>query len=126
MKSAPAAPSGATAHYVATNNAKVTWTDNSNNEDGFCIERMIDGATSWTFWKNVNPNVTDSGTYTLGANHRIKFRVRAYNVAGVSGWSESGYIYSTPDAPSGATGHVQSGNQTKVTWTDNSNYEEGF
>lgn len=120
----PTAPSGCTAHYVATNNAKCTWQDNSDNETGFRIEKAIDGA-GFSFWKNVGAGVTDSGTYTLGANHRIKFRVRAYNASGDSAWSTSEYTYTTPSAPSGCTGHHAAPN-AYATWADNSAYETGF
>lgn len=118
----PAAPSNCTSHYVATDNAKCTWSDNSNNETGFRIEKAIDGA-GFSFWKNVGAGVQDSGTYTLGTNHRIAFRVRAYNDAGDSDWSTSGYTYTTPGAPSGCT--ISLGT-IDIIWTDNSAYEEGF
>ncbi|GAI86693.1 unnamed protein product, partial [marine sediment metagenome] len=121
----PAAPSGCTSHYVATNNAKCTWNDNSNNETGFRIEKAIDGA-GFSFWKNVGANVKDSGTYTLGANHRIKFQVRAYNAAGSSGWSISGYTYTTPAAPTGITAHYDATDKSHCTWSDQSAYESGF
>ena len=121
----PTAPSNCVSHYVATNNAKCTWNDNSNNETGFRIEKAIDGA-GFSFWKNVGAGVTDSGTYTLGANHRIKFQVRAYNVAGASSYAASGYTYTTPAAPTGATTHYVATDNAKLTWTDASAYESGF
>ncbi|GAI93967.1 unnamed protein product, partial [marine sediment metagenome] len=85
-------------------------------------EKDIDGA-GFSFWKNVGANVTDSGTYTLGANHRIRFRVRAYNDAGDSDWATSGYTYTTPNPP---TNCAISLGTINITWTDNSAYEEGF
>jgi len=125
MESEPVAPSGCASSYVATNNAKCTWSDNSQNETNFRIEKDIDGA-GFSFWKNVAANVEDSGTYTLGANHQIRFRVAAYNTVGYSAWSTSGYTYTTPTAPSGATTHYVATNLAKLTWADNSAYEEGF
>jgi len=122
MEKDPLAPSNCVSSYVATNNAKCTWTDNSNNEHGFRIEKDIDGA-GFSFWKDVEAGIEDSGTYTLGANHRIRFRVRSYNDVGYSTWSTGGYTYTTPTAPSScliALGTIN------VTWTDNSAYEEGF
>jgi len=122
----PVAPSNCVSSYVATNNAKCTWNDNSDNETGFRIEKDIDGA-GFSFWKNVGANVEDSGTYTLGANHRIRFRVRAYNDAGDSGWSTSGYTYTTPTAPSGINLSWLTQDETvRIQWTDNSAYEQDF
>ena len=121
----PTAPSNCASHYVATNNAKCTWNDNSGIETNFRIEKAIDGA-GFSFWKNVGAGVTDSGTYTLGANHRIKFQVRAYNAAGSSAYSISGYAYTTPAAPTGATTAYVATNLAKLTWSDQSAYESGF
>jgi len=98
----PSAPSGCTASYVATDNAKCTWTDNSAYEDGFRIEVSINGG-SWTFWKNVGANVTDSGNYSVGANKKIAFRVRSYKGSLYSSFSTSGTVYTTPTAPSGVS-----------------------
>lgn len=125
MESEPAAPSGCASSYVATNNAKCTWSDNSQNETNFRIEKDIDGA-GFSFWKNVAANVEDSGTYTLGANHQIRFRVRSYNAIGYSAWSTSGYTYTTPTAPSGCTASYVATDKSKCVWSDNSAYEDGF
>lgn len=122
----PSAPSNCVASYVATNNAKCTWNDNSDKETGFRIEKDIDGA-GFSFWKNVNPGIEDSGTYTLGANHRIRFRVRAYNGVGSSTYSTSGYTYTIPTAPSGINLSWLAQDETvRVAWTDNSAYEQDF
>ena len=118
----PTAPSGCAAQYVATNKSKCTWNDNSNNETGFHLQVDINDA-GFAVWKDVGANVEDSGNHTTGADKKIRFRVCAYNAAGSSAWSTSGYVYTTPDAPSGCAIVLGTIN---VSWTDNSGYETGF
>jgi PKD repeat protein len=82
-------PSAPTALFVQRNNktkATLTWTDNSGNETGFKIERSADG-TTFTEIATVGANVTryqDSG-----APKGYYYRVRAYNSAGTSGYSNT-------------------------------------
>ncbi len=118
----PTAPSGCAAQYVATNNAKCTWNDNSDNEDGFRIERNIDDG-GWVFWKNVAENIEDSGNYNVGANHKIQFRVQAYNTEGSSAWSTSGACYTIPTIPSGLSLAWEVQDETvRVSYTKNHAY----
>jgi len=44
----PATPSGTTATPLSVNSAQVTWTDNSDNETGFVIERALAAGGPWT------------------------------------------------------------------------------
>lgn len=59
----------------------MTWTDNSNSEDGFKIERL-DGNSGWVQVATVGVNVisyTDTG---LSLDTQYCYRVRAYNASG--------------------------------------------
>jgi len=87
----PVAPSNPTATAFRFNNnsdrVTVTWTDNSNNETGFRIQRATDAAfTVGLTTSTVNTNVTTftSGNLPRGATYY--FRVQAYNASGVSAW----------------------------------------
>lgn len=95
----PVAPSMLTGTAVRQgNNARVTlnWMDNSNNETGFTIQR----ATNLNFTAGLTTvNVAaNSNTYTTGniaRNTTFYFRVRSYNQAGNSAWSNI-FIVTTP------------------------------
>jgi predicted phage tail protein len=86
----PIAPSNVlgTATWVSSTRETVTlnWTDNSNNETRFEIQR----ASNSTFTQNVLNAVVgaDVTTYTSGemARRLWYFRVRAVNVVGASTW----------------------------------------
>ena len=67
----------------------MAWTDNSNNEDGFKIERSPNGTSSWTQIATVGPNVTTYSNTGLTRNTRYYYRVRSYNALGNSGYSNT-------------------------------------
>jgi hypothetical protein len=85
----PAAPSGAAAHRTAANQVKVVWGDNSNTEQGFRIERSLDGV-SFTEIATVGSNILSMVDANLNAATSYYYRVRAYNATGTSGYSMVG------------------------------------
>lgn len=81
--SIPNAPSNLVAEVLPEGRIRLTWDDNSTNEDGFIIERQ-DIFTNFTEIARVGPNVTayeDSPPY---AWYLHVYRVRAFNAYGVS------------------------------------------
>ena len=88
---APAAPSNLTATAVRNNaraDVRLTWTDNSNNEANFTLQRATDslftlGLNNQTIAANAT-NVTQTGL-TRGVTYY--YRIRAGNVVGQSVWS---------------------------------------
>jgi Fibronectin type III domain/Bacterial pre-peptidase C-terminal domain len=75
----------------------LTWTDQSDNEDGFRIEQSTDG-TTFTFVANVGANATGYAVTGLSASTSYYFRVRAYNAVGDSAWSNTAQA-TTPAVP---------------------------
>jgi hypothetical protein len=66
---------------------RLSWTDTSSNESGFRIERSTNGLNSFAEVATTGTGVT---TYTLTMEKNTSsyyFRVRAYNSAGTSGYS---------------------------------------
>jgi hypothetical protein len=84
----PAAPTGLTATAVAKNRINLAWTDNSGNESGFRIERSENG-TTFTQIASVGPDVKTYANTGLKANRTYHYRVRAYNAAGNSAYSNT-------------------------------------
>ena len=79
----------------------LTWSDNSDNEDGFKIERSSDGET----FAEIGTVGADIATYldtTVTDNQEYVYRVRAFNQFGDSGYSNT------------ATGLVENGNEGPV------------
>lgn len=84
----PAAPSGLVATAISGTQINLSWTDNSGNEDGFRIERCT-GSTCTNFVQiaQVAANVTSFPNTGLAKNTTYRYRVRAFNVAGNSAYS---------------------------------------
>jgi hypothetical protein len=84
--SAPAAPTNLTATVTSASSVALGWTDNSNNESGFKIERGTDG-TSFTEIATVAGNVASYPDGGLTAGTRYHYRVRAFNGGGDSAYT---------------------------------------
>lgn len=124
----PAAPSGLTAVYVSSSGIELAWTDNSNNEQGFKIERSEDG-TSFAPLKTVAADLASYTDAALTPDRTYYYRVSAYNSSGASDYSNSTSASSpkiAPAAPSSLTANAISGTQVNLSWTDNANNEEEF
>ena len=113
----PAAPTDLTATVSSTSGSDtidLSWTDNSNTETGFEIERSDDGGTTWT---SVTTEAANAVTYSdagLGSTTTYAYRVRAVNSFGSSEWvggagvtattEVSPYIYVSWDGGDDTTG----------------------
>jgi alpha-tubulin suppressor-like RCC1 family protein len=120
-------PSALTATAVSWNQIDLSWTDNSNNEDGFKIERAPDSGGSpgtWAQIATVVSNVTAYSDTGLSPNTKYWYRVRAYNIDNDSRYSDQASdttLPRPPHAPSGLTATAVSTNQINLLWTDNDN-----
>ncbi len=83
----PAAPTNLTATKYSTSGVTVAWTDASNNETGFKIERKTGTGGTWGQIATVGAGVTSYNNTGLAANTYYVYRARAYNGAGNSGYS---------------------------------------
>ena len=123
----PGTPTNVKATYSADNNIKVTWTLNKPSS-GSISKNTIQIQTDNGSWTTLSSSLSASATsysYTSGtANHRYRFRVSSTSSAGTSGYGTSGYVYTTPAAPSQVFG-VQYDNIkgvtavcTNINWAD--------
>jgi hypothetical protein len=84
----PAAPTGLVATALSRSQIRLTWTDASSNETGFRIERSTNG-TSFSQIASVGAGVTSYTSTGLSKNRTYWYRVRAYNAAGNSSYSNT-------------------------------------
>jgi hypothetical protein len=87
---APAAPSGLTASAASSSQINLSWADNSGNEDGFAIERCQGaGCSNFAEIASVGAGSTSYPNTGLSASTSYSYRVRAFNAAGYSGYSNT-------------------------------------
>ncbi len=82
----PAAPSGLEATAVSASEIALGWMDGSDNEDGFSVERSVDGQV-WEVATTLGAGVTSWTDAGLPGSATRHYRVSAYNAAGSSAYS---------------------------------------
>lgn len=134
-------PEGAFRHYVVTvfvvpkspsnlkatpedgTNVRLTWKDNSDDEDRFVVESSTDG-TSWVLQENVprsNSSSTSALIQSLKYNKTYYFRVVAISSSGErSQPTNLENIKLTVSPPSNLKVAENKGNNVSLTWIDNS------
>lgn len=127
----PAAPSGLASGGTAYNSVAIRWTDNSSNESGFKVERSGDGVN----FMEIASLGTGTVAYTdaaVSAKSSYYYRVRAFNSAGASSYSNT-LAVTTPDVPPpppAAPGSIAAANNANgtatVSWVDGSSNETSF
>jgi len=84
----PSAPSGLSATASGSSQVALSWTDNSNNESNFRIDRQV-GSGSWVHLAQVGSNVTSYSDTGLTAGTSYSYRVYGRNGTGDSGYSNT-------------------------------------
>lgn len=92
----PAAPTDLTAHAVSATRIDLSWTDNSGDEQGFRIERSLNGS-DFVEIATVDPNVNTFSDTGLSPSTTYFYRVLAFNNFGNS---EPSNIAADTTAPS--------------------------
>jgi galactose oxidase len=82
----PAAPTNLIATAASSRQINLSWTDNSNNETGFKVERSSNG-TKFKQIANLAAGVITFANTGLAASTTYYYRVRAYNAGGNSAYS---------------------------------------
>ena len=125
----PAAPSMLTAVGTAWNQVNLAWTDNSNNETGFKVERSSDGV-SYSQIGAAAANAVGYVDFTVTGSSTYYYRVRATNAGGDSGYSNVATVTTpnppVPTAPTNLVATALNSSQIRLDWTDTSNCEAGF
>jgi len=121
-------PTGTVATTLSATSIQVNWTDVSNNETGFAIERCAGvGCSGFALVASVAVNFTVFVDATVAADETYSYRVRAQAPFGESAPSpEATASTIAPAAPSGLVAATQSNTAIELSWVDESTNEEGF
>ena len=130
----PAAPTGLNATTIDDQRIDLAWTDQSDDETGFRIERATGTGGAFTEIDLVGINVASYQDTALSADTEYCYRVRAYNDVGDSAFTAE--ICSITDAeppataplgaPTGMTATAIGETQVDLGWIDNATEEAGF
>jgi len=98
-KTLPKAPSNLTARAKSSSQIDLRWQDNADNEDGFKIERKAWFGGEWGEIKRVGSKTTTYSDAGLRPDTVYYYRVRAYNSAGYSSYSNEVSCLTPPLPP---------------------------
>ncbi|MBC7348495.1 MAG: SBBP repeat-containing protein [Candidatus Aminicenantes bacterium] len=122
----PASPANLRQTAVTVNSVSLAWDDRSNNEDGFKIERKTGASGTWSQIATVGANVTSFQNTGLSEGSSYYYRVRAYNSAGDSAYSNELAVLTLPAGPTNLAAAAVHERRVNLSWTDNSGGETGF
>ncbi len=125
----PAAPIGLTAWAWQPGQILLTWSDRSDNEVGFKVERSLSGTGEWALIGTVGSNVAAFTDTNLPCEAVYFYRVRAWNDGGESAYSnidQATTLICPPSPPDGLTALSWQSSQVNLAWNDRSDNEDGF
>lgn len=118
-------PSPLRVEVVSSSSIRVLWTDNSDNENGFKIERQETGGV-WGELKTCAANDTTYLDQNLKPRVEYTYRAKAFNDAKIS--AESNEASATPRiaTPDNQSATPKSATKVEILWQDNCAEELGF
>ena len=125
----PLPPSNLIISTVGQDFVLLFWNDNSDNEDGFIIERSISDTLNFSTLVDINSNTINFIDSGLEPNTSYFYRIKAYNSAGSSTYSNvvnSTTLEAAPNFPLNLTVSAIENHKVSLSWTDNSDNEDGF
>jgi fibronectin type 3 domain-containing protein len=138
LPTAPLAPSNLAARATSSTQIELTWRDNASNESGFSLERKTGTTGGWSEVARLSPNTTQVVNRGLRAGTVYVYRLRAFNSAGFSAWSNEatpttgggsgGGTVAQPSlsAPSSLQVTALSVDRVGLAWLDNTTQETGL
>lgn len=124
----PATPTNLILSVVSGSQINLRWSDNSNNELGFIIEKKV-GNGSWSDADTTGANTTEYSDTGLQPNTEYYYRMSAYNLIGESPYSNEANARTSdppPLAPTNLIAVASGSSRVNLSWSDNSSNETGF
>lgn len=123
--SPPNPPSGLTANLLSPGEVFLAWNDESDDEEGFVVERLAAGGDSSPV-ATVGSGEKEYLDPGLSCNVTYTYRIRAFGENGYSNYSNEVSINTPMCAPAGLLAIAVSTSQICLSWEDRSDNEEGF
>ncbi len=138
LPTVPAAPTNLVARATSSTQIELTWRDNAANESGFNLERKTGTTGAWIEITRLTPNTTQVVNRGLQAGTAYVYRLRAFNQAGLSAWSNEatpstgtsggggGVAQPSLNPPSSLQVTALSVDRAGLAWIDNTTQEVGI
>lgn len=114
----PAAPTDLAVVPLSATSLRVQWTDRSDNETGFEIQRRR-GSDPFVRITTVGTDMSEFEDTGLQGNVQYDYRVRAVNAGGQSSYAGPASGLTFPAAPSNLAAAAQSPTSVGLSWRDN-------
>ncbi len=122
----PVAPSNLSASTVSSDSIYLSWIDNSDNEDGFKVNRSLLLSGGWAVVASLSQNTNSFFDYGLTDGTKYYYKINAFNSVGNSPYSNVDSTVTNLNAPTNLDGVLIAPNHVNLTWIDNSQSEEGY
>lgn len=128
----PTAATAASAAYVSDARIDLSWTRPANAGAAATIwtdvlvQRQSAGATAWVTVATLAGTATTWSDTTTSANERYRYQVAGRNVSGTSAYVATGYVPTTPAAPTAVSAAKDAAGSIVVSWADNAAAETGY
>ncbi|MEA3500225.1 MAG: hypothetical protein U9R41_04300, partial [Candidatus Marinimicrobia bacterium] len=119
-------PTNLVSGSIAIDKIKLIWTDNSNSEEGFKIDKRLEDGNWIAGYGIVGENVKQWTDESAEINSKLQYRVYAYNSENVSSSVETDVIDNIFPSPTNISYESIAIDEVQLNWTDNSNGEDGF
>lgn len=129
---APTAPLNLVPAVVSSTQINLSWTDNSDNEEGYNLERKTGFGGTYSQVETIGVGTTSYQDSGLDCNTEYYYRISAYNCAGSSTFpnevsaTTSICPVTAPTAPSSLSVTATYARAIDLSWIDNSDNEYGF
>jgi len=128
---APATPTSLLLAATSCNEISLSWTDNADNEENYIIERKEAGGTYSAIETSLAPDTESYSDTSVSAETTYYYKVKATNSIGDSAYSNEANVTvplcgTIPSAPTGLSATAVSSSEIDLSWTDNSDNEDGF
>jgi hypothetical protein len=119
------APTGMTAAAASSSQIIVNWIDNATGEDGYKLERAT-ASTGYTQIATPAASITSYTDNSVIDGTTYVYRARAYNSIGDGFYGNETSATTPLNKPTNLSGTTPSSTQVQLTWTDNSQSEDGI
>lgn len=120
----PIAPSNLRVTTVSTTSIGLSFTDNSVDESGFRLEKSTNGGSTWSLSATLSANQTTYLDQNLACGSNFAYRVKAYNSAGESAYSNTintATSLCTPPALPDVISSISTIDSITINWNDVAN-----